>query len=111
MKKKLLRCLLFILPAIAPYSYAQQIYNDFEGVKLHYFGLYNGELDSLYSNHDKTGINQSDYCGMYVRSDTVYYDVIHLKMHQPLFRLLRVGVNRQVMDGPTDWECGPIGMY
>ena len=79
MKKNILITLLAVMPV---FCFAQQVYNDFEdnGVRHHTFSFSSGVLDTSAVNIDKDGINTSDHCALYVRNDSVQYDVIHMFM-------------------------------
>jgi hypothetical protein len=69
--------LLLIILILTPGLKAQQIYCDFEGVKVIYFGDCSGKIDSLFSNPSQSYNDSSLHCARYVR-DTALYDNIKL---------------------------------
>jgi hypothetical protein len=65
--------LLLIILILSPGLEAQQVYCDFEGLKVIHFGASTGKLDTIYNNPDLTGLNTSAHCAKYIR-DTSMYD-------------------------------------
>ncbi len=81
------KLLLISALAISPiFNYGQQLYNDFEigGEKHHTFGFRHGDLNDPSTNIDTTGINKSDRCARYVRTETEQFDVMHMNLFQKL---------------------------
>lgn len=68
--KKLLLSIFTII--ITQTLVAQQIYCDFEGIKVLSFGEYTGTIDSSFSNPAPDSINSSAYCARYIRDTTAY---------------------------------------
>lgn len=58
-------------------STAQQLYFDFEGTRIAYFGMSSGVMDSLAVNPSPGEVNNSAGCAKYIR-DTTLYDFIRV---------------------------------
>src|SRR5437868_4025359 len=74
MKKLLSIVLIFTL---AQKVNGQQLYCDFDGIKVISFGLANGVIDSSFTNPFPDIIDSSAFCAKYIR-DTTLYDNIKL---------------------------------
>jgi hypothetical protein len=69
--------LLLIILFLPPGLKAQQLYCDFEGNKIIYFGDCTGKLDTLFNNPSESEIDSSRHCAKYIR-DTSLYDNIRI---------------------------------
>lgn len=68
--KKLL--LLLIITVLTPGLKAQQVYCDFEGIKVIHFGEVSGVLDSIIANPAVTTNDSSEHCAKYIRGGSFY---------------------------------------
>ncbi len=57
-----------------------QVYDDFDGKKLIFYGLKNGVLDTVTQNPAPNSINSSSKCAMYVRNQTKKFDNIKINI-------------------------------
>jgi hypothetical protein len=64
--------LLLIILIFTPGLNAQQIYCDFEGLKMIYFGEASGKLDSIFSNPKHDFTDSSANCLRYIRNSDMY---------------------------------------
>jgi len=63
---------LLLIFIITQQSFAQQIYNDFEGNKVVSLAEWNGVMDSTSVNPNPNAINSSSLCAKYIRDTTLY---------------------------------------
>lgn len=78
-----IKCILFLsafLLQINSVNSQSQIYDDFEGEKIIFYGSKNGVLDTITQNPAPNNINSSSKCAMYVRNQTKKFDNIKMNI-------------------------------
>jgi len=71
---------------IVSYSslFSQTLYNNFEGIKLHYFENFSGIIDSSAQNPAPNWENNSSFCAEYIRNNSEEFDSINLNFYKKL---------------------------
>lgn len=83
---KKIYCITILILGFITSSVGQQTYCDFEGVKIMYFGVPAGQIDSLAANPAPNTVDSSALCAKYIR-DTTLYDYIKV---YPIKKLMDV---------------------
>jgi hypothetical protein len=79
---KLLKCTVLVSAILFQTGaiFSQQVYDNFEGNKVVYYGQKSGVLDTLVKNPAPNDVNNSEKCAMYVRNRAQKFDNIKMPL-------------------------------